>query len=114
MKQLLGILILAMASAALVTGTVKAADTPPVVKVDIYNYKFDPETVTVSVGTTIVWTNKDEIPHTVASSDKSFPGSPGLDTGDSYSYTFTKAGSYEYYCTLHPFMKGKVIVTSKD
>jgi amicyanin len=115
MKQLLGILMLALAgAAAVVTGTVRAADTPPVVKVDIFNYKFDPETVTVKAGTTVVWTNKDEIPHTVASSDKSFPGSPGLDTGDSYSYTFTKAGSYDYYCTLHPFMKGKVIVTSKN
>lgn len=114
MKQFLGILMLALAGAAVIAGTVQAADAPAAVQVNIFNYKFDPETVTVPAGTTVTWTNKDEIPHTVASSDNKFKGSSGLDTGDSYSYTFTEPGTYSYYCTLHPFMKGKVIVTSKN
>jgi amicyanin len=81
--------------------------------VNIFNYKFDPEKLTIVAGTTVTWTNKDEIPHTVASSDKSFKGSGGLDTGESYSYTFDKPGTYKYYCTLHPFMTGVVVVTAK-
>ncbi|HEY1992207.1 MAG TPA: cupredoxin family copper-binding protein [Gammaproteobacteria bacterium] len=114
MKSLLGVLFLAFTGLALVTGTVKAADPakPAAVQVNIFNYKFDPETLTVPAGATVTWTNKDEIPHTVMSSDKSFQGSGGLDTGDSYSYTFTQPGTYNYYCTLHPFMKGKVVVTA--
>jgi amicyanin len=111
MRQFFSILMLAVASVASVTGTVQAADKASTVQVSIFNYKFDAETVTVPVGTTVTWTNKDEIPHTVASSDQAFPASPGLDTGDTYSYTFTKPGTYSYYCTLHPFMKGKVVVT---
>jgi len=83
------------------------------VQINIFNYKFDPETATVPAGTTVTWTNKDEIPHTVASSDKGFKGSSGLDTGDSYSYTFDKPGTYKYYCTLHPFMTGTIVVTAK-
>lgn len=104
----------ALAALALVTGTVRAGDTPAAdtaQQVAIYNYKFSPEVLTVPAGTKVTWTNKDEVPHTVVSSDKRFPQSGGLDTGDHYSYTFTTPGSYEYFCTLHPFMKGKVVVT---
>ena len=112
-RNLFGSMFLLLAAAVLPGSPVKADGVAPVaVHVNIFNYKFDPETVTVPVGTTVTWTNKDEIPHTVASSDKSFQGSGGLDTDDSYSYTFTKPGTYSYYCTLHPFMKGKVVVTA--
>ena len=103
-----------LAIVGLPTSSVRADDTTPAaVQINIFNYKFDPEIVTVPAGTTVTWTNKDEIPHTVASSDKSFKDSSGLDTGDSYAYTFTKPGTYGYYCTLHPFMKGKVVVVAK-
>jgi len=112
-KNILGLMFVLASLGALFTAAVQAADSAPApVQVNIFNYKFDAETITVPVGTTVTWTNKDEIPHTVASADKSFKDSPGLDTGDSYSYTFTKAGTYSYYCTLHPFMKGKVVVTA--
>ncbi len=111
MKSLFGIVIAAVAVTSM-TSMARADSAPAVVQVNIFNYKFDPETLTVPVGTTVTWTNKDEIPHTVASTDKSFKDSPGLDTGDSYSYKFTQAGTYSYYCTLHPFMKGKVVVTA--
>ena len=111
-SNLFGSMFLLLAVLALPASPVRAdGAAPAAVQVNIFNYKFDPETVTVPVGTTVTWTNKDEIPHTVASSDKSFQGSSGLDTGDSYSYTFSKPGTYSYYCTLHPFMKGKVVVT---
>ena len=101
-------------AAAMITGVVRAGE-PPVAaasqEVKIFNYKFAPDVLTIPAGTTVTWTNKDEVPHTVMSSDKRFQGSGALDTGDTYSYTFTTPGSYEYFCTLHPFMKGKVVVT---
>ncbi len=102
-------------TAAMAMGAVKAAEpaAPAAQQVSVFNYKFDPETLTVTAGTTVTWTNKDEIPHTVASSDKSFKGSSGLDTGDTYSYTFDKPGTYKYYCTLHPFMTGVIVVKAK-
>ena len=109
-------LIIAAVGGALLTDAVKAGDPPAPAaaqQVSIYNYKFDPEVLTVPAGTTVVWTNKDEVPHSVVSSDKRFTQSGGLDTGDHYSYTFTDAGSYEYFCSLHPFMKGKIVVTGK-
>jgi amicyanin len=117
-KDLFGFIFLGMLMVASFLGSVRAAhsDTAPAagptVQVNIFNYKFDPETVTIKAGTTVTWTNKDEIPHTVASTDKTFKDSAGLDTGDSYSYTFTKPGTYSYYCTLHPFMKGTIVVTA--
>lgn len=118
-KVISTILMLAAVGGALVTGAVQAGDPAPAPaaasnakQVAIYNYKFDPEVLTIPAGTTVVWTNKDEVPHSVVSSDKRFTQSGGLDTGDHYSYTFTDAGSYEYFCSLHPFMKGKIVVTN--
>jgi amicyanin len=117
MRSLVGLAFFAVSATALFMSSAQAdapvAPAATTVQVNIFNYKFDPETVTIAVGTTVTWTNKDEIPHTVASSDKSFKGSSGLDTGDSYSYTFTKPGTYKYYCTLHPFMTGVIVVTAK-
>jgi amicyanin len=78
--------------------------------VTIENFKFDPATVTVPVGTTVTWTNKDEEPHTIAAKDGSFH-SPALDTKGTYSFAFTKPGSYDYICSIHPFMTGTVVVT---
>lgn len=115
-RALFGLLFLAVTGLALMAGAVQADDAAAkgaTVQVNIFNYKFDPETVTIAAGTTVTWTNKDEVPHTVASSDKSFKGSAGLDTGDSYSYTFDKPGTYKYYCTLHPFMTGTIVVQAK-
>jgi len=78
--------------------------------VNISDFKFDPATLTVAVGTTVTWTNKDEEPHTVAAKDGSFH-SPGMDTHATYSFTFTTPGSYDYICSIHPFMTGTVVVT---
>jgi amicyanin len=77
--------------------------------VSISDFKFNPASLTVSVGTTVTWINQDEEPHTVAAKDGSFH-SPGMDTHATYSYTFTTPGSYDYICSIHPFMTGTVVV----
>ena len=82
-----------------------AADTT----VTITNFKFDPEVVTVAPGTKVIFKNGDDTIHSVVADDGSFH-SDGLDTDDTYSYTFAKAGTYAYHCGLHPFMKGQIIV----
>ncbi|QIS09500.1 cupredoxin domain-containing protein [Nocardia arthritidis] len=78
--------------------------------VNIQNFAFAPAKLTVPAGTTVTWTNKDEEPHTVAANDASFH-SPGMGTNATYTFTFTKPGTYEYICTIHPFMHGTVVVT---
>jgi amicyanin len=82
-------------------------------KVNIDNFTFGPEKLTVKAGTTVTWTNEDDIPHTVASSTKAFK-SKALDTDDSFSFTFTTPGTYEYFCSLHPHMVGTVVVEPAD
>jgi len=78
-------------------------------EIKIDNFSFTPATITVTAGTTITWVNRDDIPHTVASDSKEFK-SKALDTDDKFSYTFSKSGTYSYFCSLHPKMTGKVIV----
>ena len=82
---------------------------PPTVKVAITKFAFAPREITVAPGSTIVWTNQDETPHTVTSNDKSF-ASKGLDTDDTYEHTFATEGDFAYICTVHPFMTGVVHV----
>jgi amicyanin len=104
-------IILSVTGIALMAGAASAAEpAAATVQVSISSYKFDPPVLTVPVGTTVVWTNHDDVPHTVTSTDKTFKSSGALDQGDSYSYTFKAAGTYNYYCTVHPFMTAKVIV----
>ena len=78
-------------------------------EVKIDNFSFGPATLTVAVGTTITWINRDDIPHTVVSTDGVFK-SKVLDTDEKFSYTFTKPGEYPYFCSIHPKMTGKVVV----
>ncbi|MBV8083078.1 MAG: cupredoxin family copper-binding protein [Candidatus Eremiobacteraeota bacterium] len=77
--------------------------------VSIDNYAFKAPTVTIPAGTAVVWTNKDDDPHTVTADDGSFD-SKGLGQGDTYRHVFTKPGTYPYHCSAHPYMKGTVIV----
>jgi plastocyanin len=83
----------------------RAAETT--VKID--NFTFSPHRVTVKIGTTVTWDNADDIPHTIASSTKLFR-SKVLDTGGTFSFTFTTPGAYEYFCSLHPHMTGTIVV----
>lgn len=78
-------------------------------QVSIDNFTFAPAQLTVPVGTTVAWTNHDDIPHTVTSTDKRF-SSAALDTDDHFAYRFTAPGTYNYYCTLHPKMTGTIHV----
>jgi plastocyanin len=77
-------------------------------EVKIDNFSFGPATLTVPVGTTVTWMNRDDIPHTVVSTDGAFK-SKVLDTDDKFSFTFNKPGEYTYFCSVHPKMTGKVV-----
>ncbi len=81
-------------------------------EVTIDNFCFSPQTLTVPAGTKVTWTNKDDVPHTVTSTDKQF-GSRALDTDEKFSFTFSTPGTYNYYCSVHPRMLGKIIVQAK-
>jgi plastocyanin len=91
--------------------SVKASDQPPAANaaVKIDNFVFGPQTITVPVGTTVTWTNVDDIPHTAVSTDGVFK-SKVIDTDEKFSYTFTKAGTYSYYCSVHPKLTGQIVV----
>jgi amicyanin len=88
-------------------GAQQAQASSAEVKID--NFSFGPAALTVAVGTTVTWTNRDDIPHTVVSDDKAFR-SKVLDTDEKFSFTFTKPGTYGYFCSIHPKMTGKVVV----
>jgi plastocyanin len=92
--------------AMLAFGAVAAQDAN-VVTID--NFTFGPKELTIAVGTTVKFVNHDDIPHTVVEKKLSFR-SKALDTDDSYSYTFATAGSFDYFCSLHPHMVGKITV----
>ena len=96
-----------LVGAMLAFGAVAAQDAANVVTID--NFTFGPKELTVAVGTTVKWVNHDDIPHTVVEKNTSFR-SKALDTDDSYSFTFASAGSFDYFCGLHPHMVGKIIV----
>jgi plastocyanin len=90
--------------------SVAANDQPSTANaVKIDNFVFGPQTITIPVGGTVTWTNSDDIPHTAVSTDGVFK-SKVMDTDEKFSYTFTKAGTYSYYCSIHPKMTGKVVV----
>ena len=78
-------------------------------EITIDNFTFTPKELTVAVGTTVKWVNHDDIPHTIVEKKTTFR-SKALDTDDSYSFTFTSLGTFDYFCGLHPHMVGQVIV----
>jgi len=104
-------ILLTLQVAAHAQSTITARQDVKAVPVDVKidNFSFTPATITIPVGTTVRWTNRDDIPHTVVSDDQKFQ-SKALDTDDQYSYTFTKPGTYGYFCSIHPKMTGKVVV----
>ena len=95
----------ALVAVALVTLPARAEDAS--VKID--NFTFNPPTLTVKVGTTVTWKNEDDIPHTVRATNNAFK-SKVLDTDDSFTFTFTTVGVFDYFCSLHPHMTGKIVV----
>jgi amicyanin len=106
MTKLLARLALAAAISIPLTMTpARAADS----NVRIANFTFNPPQITVKAGTTVTWTNEDDIPHTVTSTMQAFKSS-ALDTDQRYSFRFTTPGTYRYFCSLHPHMTGTIIV----
>ena len=93
---------------ATVAERVKAAPAPAA-SVEIANFTFKSQALTVKSGTTVTWTNADDIPHTVVSKNGVFK-SKVLDSGDKFSFTFAKPGQFGYFCSLHPHMTGTIIV----
>jgi len=89
-----------------------AASAEPAPQVVIEHFTFGPNAITVPAGATVTWVNKDVEPHTVVSNERKFQ-SEALDTGDRFSVTFDKPGSYGYFCSLHPHMTGKVVVVAR-
>ncbi len=92
-----------------ITASAAAGSPPCEGQVTIDNFSFTPQSLTVKAGTTVTWTNKDDVPHTVVSTTKRFR-SRVMDTDEKYSYIFKDPGTYEYFCSVHPHMTGKVIV----
>jgi plastocyanin len=108
-------LLVALASLTNLRGreTETKASTP--VKADkadvvIANFSFSPKTFTVPAGATVTWTNHDDVPHAVMSADNQFKKSTVLKPGQSFSHTFATTGTYSYFCSIHPRMKGEIIV----
>ena len=86
------------------------ADAVATDKVEISNYKFGTGAIKVKVGTTVTWTNTDPVRHNVVADDGGMPNGDLFGKGETYSYTFTKAGVFKYHCTPHPYMHGTVVV----
>jgi plastocyanin len=101
--------LLLAVSAVVLHPTKARAGENSATEVRVDNFTFGPETLTVPVNSTVSWVNKDDIPHVIASNDGLFK-SKALDTDQSFSYTFTKPGTYPYYCSIHPKMVGKIVV----
>jgi amicyanin len=103
-------LSLVLASGALQPGSATAAqDKSAANSVTIDNFSFTPMELDVAAGTEVTWTNKDDVPHTVVSVDGKFK-SRALDTDQTFSFTFKDPGTYEYFCSVHPRMTGKIVV----
>lgn len=102
---LLGLSLLAISPARAKAGNNEPASN----QISIDNFTFGPDTLTVARNSTVIWVNKDDIPHVIASADGVFR-SRALDTDQSYSFNFTKPGTYSYYCSIHPKMVGKIVV----
>ena len=107
---LLGIAILSAVLGVIINPRTLADDKlASEVAIKIDNFSFSPATIAVPVGTTVRWTNRDDIPHTVVSDEKTFK-SKVLDTDQEFPFTFSRPGTYSYFCSIHPHMTGKVVV----
>jgi amicyanin len=85
-------------------------ETKPAAAISIDNFTFAPAKLTVKAGTTVTWTNRDDIPHGIASANNAFPRGAAMDTDGTFSFTFTTPGTYQYFCYIHPHMVGTVVV----
>ena len=105
-----GIALIALAFGAGLS-SLSAAIPPTSTTIAIDNFTFGPNVLTVKAGTTVTWVNRDDIPHTILDKNRKVFRSKVLDTEDTFSFTFAQAGTYDYFCGLHPHMTGQVVVT---
>src|SRR5262245_8032649 len=105
-KSLMNIVVAGVAVFLLLVATPARAEDAAAVKIG--NFTFGPQELKVKAGTTVIWTNEDDIPHTVVSPNNF--RSKALDTDGTYSFTFTTPGTYKYFCSLHPHMTGTIVV----
>jgi len=109
MGAILGLSLLLMSSAFVHSFVTEAQEKPATNEVNIDNFMFTPMELTIAPGTQVTWVNKDDVPHTVVSVEHKFK-SKALDTDEMFSFTFQDPGTYEYFCSVHPKMTGKIIV----
>jgi len=115
-KWIFGLATIVLTAFALTAGTSTILAGSPggnpaggaAIKID--NFSFGPATITIPAGSTVTWTNNDDVPHVVTSDDNKMFKSKALDTDDHFSFTFTKPGTYNYYCAIHPKMTAKIVV----
>ena len=112
-RAVIGAMLLGPLVGALIAFGAVASEEASGDVVNIDNFIFTPAELTVRTGTTVKWLNRDDIPHTVVESNKVFRSKP-LDTDNSYSFTFASAGTFSYFCSLHPKMTGRIIVKDKS
>jgi plastocyanin len=99
----------AVAQSSNATPTATATANVNAIKIDVRNFMFGPQTLTVTAGSTVVWTNLDQEPHTIAS-DQGLFRSGAIDTHETFSFKFDHPGTYRYFCTIHPQMLGTIVV----
>jgi amicyanin len=100
----------AVVGSGLAGGVLVARAQTAAAVVSIDNFTFTPQALTVKAGTTVTWTNKDDIPHGIAATGNAFKRSNAMDTDDTYSFTFTTPGTYQYFCYIHPHMTGTIVI----
>ena len=105
----IGIIALLIGIVALSGCTQNQQSVPPN-SVVIQNFAFSPNSLTVKVGTTVTWINQDSTTHTITSDNGAFQSSGDINSGSNYTFTFSKAGTYPYHCSIHPNMKGTIVV----
>src|SRR5438552_16084727 len=104
-------MLIRILSAILLVCSTMSPSSQPANQIVIDNFTFDPPVLMVPVGTSVTWINHDDVPHTATASSKPREfDSKALDTDEKFSHTFSKAGTYSYFCAVHPHMTGKIIV----
>jgi len=110
LKRILVLTLVGLAVLVAFSAGAAAGEKAPGKEITIDNFSFGPQNLSVKAGTQVTWVNHDDIPHTVVSEDLVTFRSRALDTDESWSFTFTKPGTYSYFCSIHPKMTAKVVV----
>jgi plastocyanin len=108
-RKLLILVVAAILGGAAIPNSPVRADQSAVNEIAIKDFEFSPRILTVRAGSKVTWTNKDEEPHKVVEVNSAFTSQP-LDTDNNFTYEFDAPGTYEYFCSLHPHMTGKIVV----